>query len=69
MGPLAVITARRYDLIRRTALYGALGLVAAPSTCSTYYVLEPIELAGVRRLGTVQTKHPSTPAYISSCRL
>jgi membrane protease subunit HflC len=54
-----VATVRSY--IKSAALYGALALIAILSSCSVYYVVEPTEMAGVRRFGTVETKQPVGP--------
>ena len=53
--------AARYDGIRRGFLYGGFGLIAILAIPSTYFIVEPTEMAGVRRFGTVETKQPLAP--------
>ncbi|HKM62623.1 MAG TPA: SPFH domain-containing protein [Acidisphaera sp.] len=51
----------RVDVVRRAIRWALIGLAAVVLVGSSYYVIEPTDLAGVRRFGTVISAVPVEP--------
>jgi hypothetical protein len=71
--PEIVLQRQGPPIIRPSFLFSLIvGIVAlilvALFALDSYFVVEPTEMAGVRRLGQVITTKPLGPARISSCR-
>ncbi len=49
--------------VRRLARWAIAALFVLVTISNSYFVVQPTEMAGVRRLGTVQTKQPLPPGF------